>query len=50
MATKKRRRFGNPARQAEIDAAARAQARAAQAAAVAATRKRKESSCDTCCD
>ncbi|WP_422771452.1 hypothetical protein ACN28C_33380 [Plantactinospora sp. WMMC1484] len=51
MASRKQRRFGNPARQAEVDAAARARAHAVQAATVAAAQKRKESGdCGTCCD
>lgn len=50
MAKKKARRFGNPAKQAVVDAAARERALVVQAVAVAAAKERNDSDCrDTCC-
>lgn len=52
MATTKKRRFGNPARQAEVEAEQQARIIAAQAVSVAAAAQRKaDSDCATgCCD
>lgn len=47
--TKKQRRFGNPARQAEVDAEKHSQAIAAQAAAVSAAAQRRAEADDADC-
>ena len=50
MAGKKQRRFGNPARQAEVDAAEQERVLTAQAAAVsAAAQSRADADCTTGC-
>ena len=52
MASKKKTRFGSPARQAEVESREQARILSLQAAAVAATAQRKAGSdCTTgCCD
>ncbi|WP_157677108.1 hypothetical protein [Auraticoccus monumenti] len=51
MPNKKQQRFGNPARQAEVEARRQARAVAAQAVAVSAAAQRKtDSGCGSCCD
>ena len=49
MAPKKQRRFGNPLRQAQVEAEERARALAAQAAAVATAAQRRADAADADC-